>query len=189
MHYRPQERQHDDRRRLALTDTRPVDDQAPLPESLPVSVLMERRPGVTRWAAVAWDAVAVLPDEGGVRGDPEVMIERDDYLQLRYRGLRVPFHRDEVADYYHNLTSPEPGCFIVAALDGADGTPRPVMVTLSFDEAHAYGENEMIVYRVPISAELYPSVERFVVAHYVPEQKRKRKLKSAREERGYGEEP
>src|SRR5690606_37120134 len=90
VHHRSQERQHDDRRRLAVTDTRPVDDQAPLPESLPVSVLMERRPGVTRWAAVAWDAVAVLPDEGGVRGEPEVMVERDDYLQLRYRGLRVP---------------------------------------------------------------------------------------------------
>jgi hypothetical protein len=168
----------------------PLNDVAtPLPESLPVSVLMERRPGVTRWAASVWDAVGVTIGKGPSRDAPEVAVKRDDYLQLRYGDLAVRLHQDEAGDYYHNLMSPAPGCFIVAALEGQDdeAVPRPVLVTLSFDEAHAYGEEETVVYHVALPAELYGWVERFVLAFYVPEERLKRKLKAAREERGYGD--
>ncbi len=165
-------------------------DHDPLPESLPVQVLMARRPGATRWQPYHWQAVAVVLGEGPDRGAPELMIDHEDYRQLRYGGLQVRFHVDEAADYYHNLTAPAPGCYVVAASQAVDGeeVPVPVLVTLNFDEAHAYGEGDLSLYHVPIGPELYPYVERFVVTHYVPERKHKRKLKSARAERGYGEE-
>ena len=172
-----------------MTPPLSIDDPASLPDSLPVNVLMERRLGVTRWAKFVWQALAVTVGDGPARKCPEVVVDHDDYRQLRYGGLRVHFHRDEVADYYHNLTAPAPGCYVVAALERIDGedVPRPVRVTLNFDEANAYGEGDWAVYHVPISADLYPWVERFVVTHYVPEPKAKRKLKSAREQRGLGE--
>lgn len=170
-----------------MTPPRPIDDAGTLPDELPVSVLMERRRGVTRWAPFVWQAVGVVVGEGPGRGQPETVVDRDDYRQLRYGGLKVRFHADEAADYYHNLTAPAPGCYVVAAIDRVDGedVPRPVRVTLNFDEANAYGDGDWAVYHVPLGADLYPWVERFVVTHYVPEPKKKRKLKSAREQRGH----
>ena len=130
-----------------MTESRPIDDASALPDTLPVSVIMERRPGVTRWAPYAWQAVGVTMGTGPERGHPETILERDDCKQLRYGGLKVRFHKDEVADYYHNLTSPAPGCYIVATIDTNDNDhgPRPMMVTLSFDEAHAYFEGDLAV--------------------------------------------
>ena len=106
-------------------------------------------------------------------------MDRGDYLQLKFGGFRVRLHRDEAADYYHNLTSPAPGCYVVALpeSDTPDGVPRPVLVTLSFDEANAYGEGDAAVYHVPLPAELYTWLERYVVTYFEPEEKRKRKLK------------
>ena len=69
--------------------------------------------------------------------------------------------------------------------DSSEPVPVPYLVTLNADEAHAYGEGGSEVFHVPLPAELYVWVERFVLTHYVPEKKVKRKLKSAREERGY----
>lgn len=165
------------------------DDQSPLPESMTVSVLMECRPGVTRWASEVWQAVGVTVGEGPAMHEGEVVVDRGDYRQLVYGGFRVRMHRDEAADYYHNLMSPAPGCYVVAdAGGGYASVPRPVLVTLSFDEANAYAEGDAQVYHVPLPAALYHWVERFVVMHYVPEQKRKRRLKSADEQRGGGAE-
>ncbi len=170
-----------------MTSSTPIDDAAELPDVLPVNVLMERRPGVTRWVRYVWQALGVVLGEGPERGRPEVVLERDDYRQVRYGGFEVRFHRDEAADYYHNLTAPAPGCYIVAAVERIDGdeVPRPVLVTLNFDEANAYGDGDRAVYHVPLGPDLYQFVERFVLTHYVPEPKRKRKLKSAREQRGH----
>ena len=62
-------------------------------------------------------------------------------------------------------------------LDHLAQVPVPVLVTLSFDEANAYGEGGATVYHVAIPAELYAWVERYVLTHYVPEKKYKRKLR------------
>jgi hypothetical protein len=56
--------------------------------------------------------------------------------------------------------------------------PEPVLVTLSFDAGQAYQEADETVYAVPLPPELYRAAEAFVIAHYVPEKKRKRKLEN-----------
>ena len=52
--------------------------------------------------------------------------------------------------------------------------PRPVLVTVSFDAGQAYLEGGETVYSVPLPPQLYRAAEAFVLAHYVPEKRRKR---------------
>ena len=75
--------------------------------------------------------------------------------------------------------SPEPGCFIVASQpDDADDMPVPYLVSLSFDEVHAYLEGDEQIYSVEIPALLYQWAEAYVLSHYVAIKKTKRKLKN-----------
>ncbi len=137
---------------------------------------MESRPGVTRWATEQWDAVGVtVGDRGGEFG--EVVVENGEYRQTCYGGLRVSMFEDEAESYYHNLMSPNPGIFIVATVDEDDAgsVPVPRLVTLSFDEAHAYLEGGETVFTVPLCPELYRWVEAYVLQFYVPGKKRRRK--------------
>ena len=71
----------------------------------------------------------------------------------------------------------DPG--VIADPDEGEG-PQPTMVSLSFDEAHAYLESEQEVFAVPVPPEIYRWAEAFVLSHYVPEKKIKRKLKNWR---------
>ncbi len=94
-------------------------------------------------------------------------------------GLTLRLHLDECESYYHNLMSPEPGCFIVASQpDDADEMPLPYLVSLSFDEVHAYLEGDEQIYSVEIPAQLYQWAEAYVLTHYVAIKKTKRKLKN-----------
>ena len=55
--------------------------------------------------------------------------------------------------------------------------PDPYLVSLSFDEAHAYLEGDELVYSVPLPAQLYQWAEAYVLTNYVAIKKTKRKLK------------
>ena len=96
-------------------------------------------------------------------------------------GLKVTLFKDECESYYHNLMSPQPGCYVVAAEAEAEADneiPKPYLVSLSFDEVHAYLEGDEHVYAVEIPPELYKWTEAFVLTHYVATKKTKRKLKN-----------
>ena len=69
---------------------------------------------------------------------------------------------------------PEPRCYVIATRDESE-VPLPRLVTLSFDEAHAYMEGEGELFAVAVAPELYRWTEAFVLANYVPEKRRKRK--------------
>jgi hypothetical protein len=149
--------------------------QAPA-ASFPVSVIMEwRRITDNRWVAESWRALGVtlgdLPGPGPA--EPRLLIEGPGAAQYLWTGLRVDFFPDEAESYYHNLTVEAPGCYILAR-PRDDGMPRPVLVTVSFDAAQAYQEGSETVYSVPLPPELYRAAEAFVLAHYVPEKRRKR---------------
>jgi hypothetical protein len=102
--------------------------------------------------------------------------------QYLWTGLSVELFRDEAESYYHNLMVGTPGCYVVTR-PRPDGMPEPVLVTLSFDAGQAYQEAGETVYAVPLPPELYRATESFVIANYVPEKKRKRKLENWKESR------
>ncbi len=155
------------------------DFEEQLPESMRVAVLMERQPSTHPWADYRYDAIGVVArgsdDEKGVTR----VFQDGDIEHYLVTGLGLRLHVDECESYYHNLMSPEPGCFIVAEQPDDDHTlPTPYLVSLSFDEAHAYLEGDELVYSVPIPPELYKWAEAYVLTHYVATRKTKRKLKN-----------
>ena len=172
----------------------PTTTSKKLPDNFSISVIMESRPSQSQWVDEVWDAVGIVAlsneDAGDVDGNKtenetnkEVkVIEQNGLKQLIYSGLKIRLFLDECESYYHNLMSPEPGCFIVAREEDEEGEPTdkpiPVMVTLSFDEAHAYLEGDDTVYAVPIPSELYQWVEAYILENYEAEKRIKRKRKN-----------
>jgi len=152
-----------------------------LPDSFTISVVMESRPSKSDWCDETWNAVGLVPFSESQQGDVKI-IEQGDIKQLVYGGLKIRLFLDECESYYHNLMSPEPGCFVVAHEDDEknDDIPVPFLVTLSFDEAHAYLEGDDTVYSVPIPPELYRWAEAYILENYSAEKRRKRKRKDWR---------
>lgn len=153
-----------------------------LPNRMAVAVVMEKKPSTHPWADYAYDALGVV-----VKGDIEeadiTRVYQDGEVEhFLCTGLGVQLHVDECESYYHNMMSPEPGCFIVAETpEDPSEMPEPYLVSLSFDEVHSYLEGDEQIYSVPIPPELYKWAEAYVLTHYVAIKKTKRKLKNWRE--------
>ena len=156
---------------------------ADLPDNFPVSVIMESKPSQNQWVDEVWDGVGIVAQSGTNRDDVKV-VAQGAVKHVIYGGLIVKLYLDECESYYHNLMSPNPSCFIVAREEDENGDetdiPIPFLVSMSFDEAHAYLEGDDTVYAVPIPAELYHWVEAYVVENYSAEKRKKRKRKDWR---------
>jgi len=152
-------------------------EQVQLPDSFPVSVMMERRASSNQWIDYQWEAVGMSVGNRSENSERKVVVvvEEDEFSRLLYEGFYIRLYKDECESYYHNLMSPQPRCFVVADPDD-DGQPIPFLLSLSFDEANAYLEGDQVVYAVDIPPELYRWCEAYVLANYVPEKKMKRKL-------------
>ena len=159
-----------------------------LPDHFPVTVIMERRPAkVSPWVDYIWTAIGVtVGSAAGVDGgnaqeltDKLAVTHIEDDVQLHiYSGYQLKLYIDECDSYYRNLMSPTPHCFVVVHQDDDnDEKPEPFLVSLSFDEAHAYLEGDDTVFAVDMPPELYRWTEAFVLNHYCPQQRKKRKRK------------
>jgi hypothetical protein len=150
-----------------------------LPEKLAVSVIMEKRPSDHAWIDFSYQAVGVVVNEQLQDDQVTKIYQQNGIERYLFSGLQVQLYVDECESYYHNLMSPQPGCYIVASEpETLDEMPEPYIVSLSFDEAHAYLEGDAQVYAVEIPAELYRWTEAFILMHYVATKKTKRKLKN-----------
>ena len=160
-----------------MTASKPGDQAALLPEQFSVAVIMQKGPSVSAWSEASWQALGVAvarAAEEKTRHEPRKIHEEAGITRYLYPNFRVKLHPDECESYYHNLLSPSPRCFVVA-VDNEQDVPVPFLVTLSFDEANAYLEGDETVYDVDMPPELYRWAEAFVLAHYVPEKKTKRR--------------
>lgn len=152
-----------------------------LPDHLNLAVVMEKQPSTHPWADFRYDALGVVVREADETRSVTRIYQDGEVEHFLVTGLSLQLHLDECESYYHNLMSPEPGCFIVASQpDSSDEMPVPYLVSLSFDEVHAYLEGDEQIYSVEIPAELYQWAEAYVLTHYVAIKKTKRKLKNWR---------
>jgi len=138
---------------------------------------MQRSPPLnSAWCDYQWSAIgiAVTANENAQSNEARLVHENGDTRQYMYSGFNIRLHIDECESYYQNLMSPTPRCYVVASRDDND-TPEPFLVCMSFDEAHAYLEGDEEVYDVDIPPELYCWTEAFVLTHYAPEKRLKRK--------------
>lgn len=148
-----------------------------LPLSMRMGVIFERFLSDSPWLQYRWDVAGVVALDTVVGEGLRQINEFKDRQQYLYESLVVVLHKDECESYYHNMKSPQPGCFVVARRhsDDENEAPEPFLITLSFDEAHSYQEGDDLVYAAPIPAELYQWAEAYVIEHYAPEKRKKRK--------------
>jgi hypothetical protein len=160
-----------------MNDNAFTDPAATAPDDFPLCVVMEARPSRSPWVDEVWSAVGVTAGEllQARAGMVREIFHEHGARRLLYAGFRVRLHADECESYYHNLLAPQPRCYVIADIDES-GCPVPLRVTLSFDEAHAYLEGDQEIYAVDMPPELYRWCEGYVLAHYLPQKKRKRKL-------------
>jgi hypothetical protein len=158
----------------------PLRDQPQPADHFPVTVLMRSTPTPAHpWIAERWDVVGMVTarEATAVRADAPAPAEESAERIVRFDGLILKLFPDEAESYYHNLTAPCPRCFVVCRVDDA-GRPVPVVVTASFDRANAYVEGDERVEAVALPADLYPAIEAFVLTHFVPTERSKRKRKN-----------
>ena len=145
--------------------------------SLPVAVILGRRT-VSRsgWSVPSWRAVGVVAGghlpTGEARAQP--VHSGDDEEHFLWGGLRLDLYRDATEAYWSNLMGQQPCLFVLCAKQD-DGLVEPLSVTADLHEASSGMEGDDEVFAAAMPPEVYQDVERFVVEHHVPEEKRKRK--------------
>lgn len=148
----------------------------------PVSVLMRYQTTQNNvWSGGQWEVSGLVVGQvgekfAGHKRSKQAIRHDTDNTQFLWSGLTVELHKDDAESYYHNLMSDTPRAFIVCRNDEEDSEQcQPFLVTLSYDEAASYMEVDELVYSVDMPAELYRWVEQFVLEHYVPAKKKKRR--------------
>lgn len=149
--------------------------------SIPMGVVVRRRPGVTRWAKWAWQATAVLPNAG--MGGFRVLREEGDVTDFHAATVPMDLHHTECDGYRTSLMMTPPSVFVVLDKgENADNEHGIAVhaVTASADLALDWQDSaEMIVEPVPMPEVLVSTICDFCEAHFedVPFIKRKRDKK------------
>jgi hypothetical protein len=146
-----------------------------LVDRISVNVVMARFESDSPWQVYRWELIGItINTMHPQHAEAATVVHQADLKQILYGGMPVQLHRDECESYYHNLMAPVPFCFVLTRRDEND-VPVPFMVTLSFDEAHAYLEGDDEVYTAGLPAEIHQWLDAYVVANYVPRTRQKRK--------------
>ena len=122
----------------------------------------------------------MIAGEEVMSNDSSATLVHEDAQCRRYlwTGLKLGLYKDACESYWHNLMSGKPYLYVVCYVDeDEDGEESliPALVTADQQEASGHMETDDHVYSVPMPEQVHEWLERFVVAHYVPAQKKKRK--------------
>jgi hypothetical protein len=147
-----------------------------------VDVIIERIPLRSRWASERWQpraveiavATAAFPGNANIVPGSHVCVREGDHC-WRCRGFDVELHPTEAEGYFLNLTAPDPRIFVMYRMfdDGAMPVARPVLVTVSYNQAGRYMDGGEQVDGVPMVPEIAEWMRPFIAQHYKPEPRRK----------------
>jgi hypothetical protein len=164
---------------------RAVDESKTMsPLRQPVDVIMERVPLANRWASERWQPAAVE-----IRADRTTGPAARDLVpgagaaeriepggdRWRCSGFEIELHPTEAEGYFLNITAPDPRIFVMWRFfdDAAEPPARPVLVTVSYNEAGRFMDGGEQVDGVPMLPAIADWMRAFVAVHYKPEPRRK----------------
>ncbi len=161
--------------------------ETPTRISVPVAVTLERHVDpAKKWGYPEWRVHAVLAGDNLARSAGESVIDVDEHTRRSvHTGFTLDLYRDGSEGYWYNLLSEIPYLFVVC--DGEQGAMdiRPLLVTANQDEVNGYLESDGHVLSAPMPAEITALLERYVISHYQPEIRRKRKRRDWLEDSQY----
>ncbi len=146
----------------------PAEPEVPGTVRVPVSVLVERRPGATPWAEWSWRAVEVLEDAPADLPPWTVLREEAGRTLFLAGRAEVALYPTDTANYRENLRADPPLIWVV--LRGAEAPPglRLYTVTVDGGEAHLYAESGTdLLESLVMPARLRAVAEAFVAQHHV----------------------
>ncbi len=149
-----------------------------------VDVIIERVPLANRWASERWQPQAVemaasssdtAPSRERIPGICEATPADASGNRWRCRAFDIELHPTEAEGYFLNVTAPDPRVFVMWRFfdDGAAPRARPVLVTVSYNEAGRFMDSGEQVDGVPMLPEIADWMRAFVAVHYKPEPRRK----------------
>jgi hypothetical protein len=143
--------------------------------SVPVAVVMQRRPLHNRWQSEIWEAAGVIAP---YEGDPERRVIFDDgqVVHRLHPGLKLELHRDEAEGYYLNVSTAEPRVFVMWRMEEDGAVPQAVSV--SYNDAGMWMDASEQVSSVAMAPEMVAWVREYVARNYRPEPKQRRRPQS-----------
>lgn len=134
-------------------------------QNMPLGIVLRRSPGVTRWAAWTWRAVAVLP--GAPDGAWQLLRQEGEIRDYHAATLMLELHGAETEAYLNALSNQPPCVFVVLRAGSGTWPYEPVLVTASAYEAQDYADSgEELVEKVEMPEGLVAWVRDFVEAHH-----------------------
>ena len=143
------------------------------------AIIMERVRLPDRWATEKWEVRGILPDALPAGSAEQVLVDDGETKQMLFPGVRLQLQPVEAEGYLLNLTSPEPKVFVLWREE--DGIPRPVRLSVSYNEGTRWADSDENVDSVPLPADLAPWIAEYASAHYRPEPKRKPRYASSKD--------
>ena len=138
------------------------------PDSLfiPVSVLVERRPGVTPWAEFAWRAIEVLDDAPELA--PWTVLREEPGRTVFFAGsATVALYPTDTDNYRHNLASAQPLVWVL--LRPAETPVGFTLQTVTVDpgEAHLYADvGQDLLESLALPPRLHAVLQDFTARHH-----------------------
>lgn len=142
--------------------------------TLPLAIVMQRRPAKSRWVDFVWEPIAALPGEHGAQ--PKLLVEQEGLAQWLHPGFRLELHRDETEGYFENVAAADPRVFVLWRMD--EGGALPLFVTASLAEASRWLDGGHSVDGVPMPPEVFAWVGEYVERNYRPEPRKRIKPRS-----------
>jgi hypothetical protein len=150
-----------------------------------VAVVLRKLRTSSQWQPWKWELADVVPMEPSFGSEARRLQQDDGGESWLHPGLRVELFRDEAEGYYLNLTTPAPCWFVMWRMDeepsvAGETIPRPVLVTLSYNEGARWLDAQETVEQVPAPPHIVEWMRAFAEQHYVPEPKKRKRPESFR---------
>ena len=133
---------------------------------IPIAVLAERRPGVTKWAEHVWRAAELLEHAPPV--PPWTLLRQEDGRAIFFAGVAdVALHPTDTANYKHNLEAAQPLAWVL--LRPVEAAPGLALHTITIDpgEAHIHADvGQDLLEALPMPPGLRAIAEDFVARHH-----------------------
>jgi hypothetical protein len=142
---------------------------------IPVAVIAERRPAVTRWADHVWRALEVLQDAPDV--PPWTLLRADAGRELFFAGATdVALHPTDTDNYKHNLEAAQPLVWVTLRPAETPSGYALQAVTVDPGEAQLYADSgNDLLEALPMPPGLREATAAFVAEHHKERAFHKRK--------------
>ena len=151
--------------------------------AIDVAVVLRKVRTASTWQPWRWELADVVLQEPSFGAEPRRLHQDEEGESWLHPGLRVELFRDEAEGYYLNVTTPAPCWFVLWRMEdeptvAPEPIPRPLIVTLSYNEGARWLDAQETVEQVPAPPQVVAWMQAFADAHYQPEPKKRKRPES-----------